>query len=103
MIVWLSVELGDFVIGAVIDWGVAQYLQERLIETLSDLVHAGLPAGEGLGGDLEGDPGFALGKVVEEGVGAIDHHEVGAGTETGVEEFREVGIPDSGFFSRASN
>ena len=66
-----------------------------MVKSFSDLVHAGLPAREGFGGDLEGDAGFPLGEEVEEGVGSVDHHEVGAGSESGFQKLRQIGIPDA--------
>ena len=46
---------------------------------------------------MAGDLGIAS-KVVDRGVGAVDHHEVGAGAESGFEEFGETGVPDPGLF-----
>lgn len=66
-------------------------------------MHAGLPAWEGFGGDLEGDAGFALREVVEKCVGSVDHHEVGACSESGFEEFRQIGIPDGLVFYEGEN
>lgn len=35
-----------------------------------------------------------MNKVVEEGVGSVAHHEVGGGSESGFQEFRQISVPN---------